>query len=217
MFQTSLSFLMFCWEKKIGEKMSDPGYFQLKVVPPKHNFSNSERKLGTNKEWWSCPCLLSQHLFLILFLFSPINSASFSVLCRYLLFFVLHLFFFPLLSFPFAFRRFCCLKLSIDFLTGSRFWSFNHFFFFCWEMSVYIIYLLFNILLLKLETWNCVLFLCAIIVYWHPDIKKNIYWHHLKKGHFTSPYKLCVSILNFHNKLCIYFMHCLKKKKVAEV
>ena len=92
------------------------------------------------------------------FSFFPINSASFSVLCRYLLFFVLHLFFFPLLSFPFAFRRFCCLKLSIDFLTGSRFWSFNHFFFFCWEMSVYIIYLLFNILCWNLKL--CFIFMC---------------------------------------------------------
>ena len=157
MYQTSLSFLMFCWEKKIGEKMSDPGYFQLKAVPPKHNFSNSERKLGTNKEWWSCPCLLSQHQFLILFLFSP------SILLLFPFFAVAFFFrsppiFFPLLSFPFAFRRFCCLKLSIDSLTGSRFGSFNHFFFFCWEMSVYIIYLLFNILCWNLKL--CFIFMC---------------------------------------------------------
>ena len=129
--------------------MSDPGYFQLKAVPPKHNFSNSDRKLGTNKEWWSRPCLVLQHLFLIPSL--PL-----------LLFFCSPPIFFPLLSFPFAFRRFCCLKESIDFLTGSRFWSFNHssffLFLFCWEMSVYIIYLLFNILCWYLKL--CFIFMC---------------------------------------------------------
>ena len=112
------------------------------------------------------------------FSFFPINSASFSVLCHYLLFS------FSTCFFPSSFFSFCFSSVLLPKIWASIFsldlilifsitlLFFFFFSFFCWEMSVYIIYLLFNILLLKLETWNCVLFLCAIIVYWHPDKKK---------------------------------------------
>lgn len=154
---------MFCWVREIGNKMGDPRYFQLEVVPPKHNFSSLERKLGTNKKMVILSLLtittavFYTSLFYFIFLF--LQFCFFFCSLALLPFFCSPTFFFPLLSFPFVFHRFCWVKESINFLTGARFWSFNHssffLFSFCWKCQSI---LLFFFLIFFVETRNCVLF-----------------------------------------------------------